>query len=69
MVTRTAVGEASGVHDRMPLVLPQEPTLDEAWVEPDPFGGCSIDGQSKPDQPQPIHFVRHSASLTSGAAK
>ena len=52
-----------------PLVLPQEPTLDEAWVEPDPFGGCSIDGQSKPDQPQPIHFVRHSASLTSGAAK
>ena len=31
MVTRTAVGEASGVHDRMPLVLPQE--FQDEWLD------------------------------------
>jgi nitrate reductase delta subunit len=52
-----------------PVKLPVEPSLDESWEEPEPFDGCSTRGQSKPDQPQPIHFVRDSASLTSGAAK
>ena len=28
------------------------------WAEPEAFGGCSTQGQSKPDQPQPLHFVR-----------
>jgi nitrate reductase molybdenum cofactor assembly chaperone NarJ/NarW len=41
--------------------LPEEPSIDEAWVEPEAFGGCSTAGQSKPDQPQPIHIVRRSA--------
>ena len=43
-----------------------EPTLDESWVEPPVFDGCSSKGQAKPGQPQPIHIVRRSAST--GAA-
>jgi nitrate reductase delta subunit len=43
-----------------------EPTLDESWVEPPVFDGCSSRGQAKPGQPQPIHIVRRSAST--GAA-
>jgi nitrate reductase delta subunit len=40
------------------VVPPEEPSLDEAWAEPEVFGGCSTAGQSKPEQPQPIHIVR-----------
>lgn len=46
--------------------IPPEPELDEAWAEPEAFGGCSTAGQSKPDQPQPIHIVRKTAH-SSGA--
>lgn len=41
-----------------PVVLTEEPPLDESWEEPAAFGGCSSAGQSKPGQPQPIHIVR-----------
>jgi len=41
--------------------LAAEPTLDESWVEPPVFDGCSSQGQAKPGQPQPIHLVRKSA--------
>lgn len=40
------------------VALPEEPGLDESWAEPEVFGGCSTAGQSRPDQPQPIHIVR-----------
>lgn len=39
-----------------------EPPLDETWVEPPVFGGCSIKGQAKPGEAQPIHFVRKNAN-------
>jgi nitrate reductase delta subunit len=42
--------------------LPPEPELDEAWEEPEAFGGCSTAGQSRPAQPQPIHIVRGNAN-------
>lgn len=32
--------------------------LDEAWAEPEAFGGCSSEGQAKPGQAQPIRIVR-----------
>ncbi|MGN6826010.1 nitrate reductase molybdenum cofactor assembly chaperone [Paucibacter sp. M5-1] len=32
--------------------------LDEAWVEPPAFDGCSSKGQSRPGTPQPIHIVK-----------
>lgn len=35
-----------------------EPPLDESWVEPPVFDGCSSKGQAKPGQPQPIHIIR-----------
>jgi len=35
-----------------------EPPLDESWIEPPVFDGCSTRGQAKPGQPQPIHIVR-----------
>lgn len=38
-----------------------EPPLDESWSEPPAFEGCSIKGQAKPGEPQPIHFVRNNA--------
>ena len=42
---------------RSPIELP----LDESWIEPPVFDGCSARGQSRPGQPQPIHLVRKSA--------
>lgn len=41
-----------------PVKLAAEPTLDESWVEPPVFDGCSSKGQAKPGDPQPIHIVR-----------
>lgn len=38
--------------------LADEPSLDESWAEPEAFGGCSTQGQSRPGQPQPIQIVR-----------
>jgi nitrate reductase delta subunit len=35
-----------------------DPPLDESWIEPPVFDGCSSKGQSGPGQPQPIHIVR-----------
>jgi nitrate reductase delta subunit len=38
--------------------LAAEPPLDESWAEPEAFGGCESRGQSRPNEPQPIHIVR-----------
>jgi len=43
------------------VALAVEPALDETWVEPPVFDGCSTRGQAKPGQPQSIHIVRKSA--------
>ena len=50
-----------------PVALPEEKPMDEDWQEPEAFGGCTSAGQSRPDQPQPIHIVRN-ASGRSGAS-
>ncbi|HEY0954590.1 MAG TPA: nitrate reductase molybdenum cofactor assembly chaperone [Roseateles sp.] len=47
--------------------IPPEPELDEAWAEPEAFGGCSSAGQSRPEQPQPIHIVRPQRTHQPGA--
>lgn len=52
-----AVLEVSGQRVQSVALTP-EPSMDEAWAEPEAFGGCSTQGQSKPEQPQPVHFVR-----------
>ena len=33
-------------------------SLDDSWLEPAAFTGCSTKGQAKPGDAQPIHFVR-----------
>jgi nitrate reductase delta subunit len=52
--------------------VPPEPGLDESWAEPIAFDGCSIQGQARPGQPQPIQIVRapvrHAAATQPGAS-
>jgi nitrate reductase molybdenum cofactor assembly chaperone NarJ/NarW len=40
------------------VALAPEPAMDESWAEPEAFGGCSSNGQSRPNEPQPVHIVR-----------
>ena len=44
-----------------------EPSLDESWVEPAAFEGCSTHGQAKPGDPQPIRIVRKAGTPAQGA--
>jgi nitrate reductase delta subunit len=52
-----AVLELAGEKAESVAIAP-EPDLDETWSEPEAFGGCSSQGQTKPGQPQPIQFVK-----------
>jgi nitrate reductase delta subunit len=52
-----ALLELAGEQAR-PVKLAAEPPLDESWAEPPVFDGCSSKGQTRPGQPQTIHFVR-----------
>ncbi|MDD2920557.1 nitrate reductase molybdenum cofactor assembly chaperone [Rhodoferax sp.] len=68
-----ALLELSGEKAHPVKIVADEP-LDTAWEEPVVFDGCSVKGQTRPDQPQPIHFVktdaakaRQSATATAGA--
>ena len=49
--------------------LAEEAPLDENWAEPEAFGGCTSRGQSKPDEPQPIHIVRPAKAAPCAAAR
>ena len=60
-----AVLELAGQKVQAVPVVADE-AMDEAWVEPMAFDGCSTKGQAKPGEAQPMHFVRKSA-LKSGA--
>jgi len=48
-------------------LAPDEP-LDASWEEPVVFDGCSAKGQTKPGQPQAIHFVKNEATHASSKA-
>jgi nitrate reductase delta subunit len=52
-----ALIELAGEKAHAVKVVADEP-LDTAWEEPVVFDGCSTKGQAKPDQVQPIHFVK-----------
>ncbi len=62
-----ALIELSGETAQTVKVTADEP-LDAAWEEPEVFGGCSVKGQDKPGQAQPIHFVKSNAAATNAAA-
>jgi nitrate reductase delta subunit len=59
-----ALLELSGEKAHPVKVLPDEP-LDTTWEEPVVFDGCSVNGQTKPGQALPIHFVKTDAAKTS----
>ena len=61
-----ALLELAGEKAQAVAVKPDDP-LDESWVEPVVFDGCSTKGQARPDQPQPIHIIRKHDS-TQGAS-
>jgi len=56
-----ALLELAGEKAQAVKLAPEEP-LDESWVEPAVFDGCSSKGQATPGQPQPIHIIRKDKS-------
>ena len=56
-----ALLELSGEKAHAVKIAPDE-ALDTAWAEPVVFDGCSVKGQAKTAQEQPIHFVRNETS-------
>jgi nitrate reductase delta subunit len=55
--------------ERAQAVAPvAEPPLDESWVEPAAFDGCSSHGQAKAGDPQPIRIVRKGRTEAQGAS-
>ena len=51
-----------------PVPLAAEPAIDESWEEPEAFGGCASAGQSRPNEPQPVHIVRPARAPQRAAA-
>ena len=45
-----------------PVKVPVDEPIDTTWEEPVVFDGCSVKGQGKPNQTQPIHFVKTDAA-------
>lgn len=62
-----ALLEISGEKAHAVRIVPDE-AIDAAWQEPAVFGGCSVQGQSKPGQTQPLHFVKQGAAIASAQA-
>ncbi len=60
-----AVLELAGETPQAVQITVDEP-LDEAWVEPAAFEGCSSRGQSKPGSPQPVQIVRRQETPKQG---
>ena len=56
-----ALLELAGERAQAVKLAPEEP-LDESWVEPVVFDGCSSKGHAAPGQPQPIHIIRKEES-------
>jgi len=61
-----AILELAG-HRAEAVPVADEQPLDEAWAEPMAFDGCSTQGQARPGQPQPLHFVRKAPAGAVGA--
>jgi nitrate reductase delta subunit len=61
-----ALLELSGEKAQAVKVEPDE-SIDASWEEPVVFGGCSVKGQAKPGQAQPIHFVKNDAARPNAA--
>ena len=62
-----AVLEAAGQRAQAVPLAP-EPGLDDTWAEPAAFDGCSMRGQNRPGEAQPLHFVRNAGNHHQGAS-
>lgn len=62
-----ALLELSG-EKALPVKVTADEAIDTSWEEPVVFDGCSVKGQAKPGQVQPIHFVRNEQGRASAAA-
>jgi len=62
-----ALLELSGEKAHAVKIVPDE-AIDASWEEPVVFDGCSVKGQAKPGQAQPIHFVRNEAARANAGA-
>jgi nitrate reductase delta subunit len=62
-----ALLELSGEKAHAVKVVADEP-IDAVWEEPAVFDGCSTNGQAKPGQTQPIHFVKNDAARAKATA-
>ncbi len=58
-----ALLELAGETAHAVSVVPDEP-LDATWEEPAAFDRCSVKGQARPNQAQPMHFVKNATSHT-----
>jgi nitrate reductase delta subunit len=56
-----ALLELAGEKAQAVKLAPEEP-LDESWVEPVAFDGCSSKARATPDQAQPIPLIRRDKS-------
>ncbi len=61
-----ALIELAGEKAQPVHIAPEEP-IDTVWEEPVVFDGCSVKGQARPDQPQPIHITRRAGHAGEGA--
>jgi nitrate reductase molybdenum cofactor assembly chaperone NarJ/NarW len=52
-----ALLELAGEKAKPVKTVAEEP-IDDSWAEPVVFDGCSVKGQARPGQPQPIQVVR-----------
>jgi nitrate reductase delta subunit len=50
-----------------PVEPAPEPEIDESWMEPAAFDGCSTQGQATPGAPQPVRVVRRIDNPLRGA--
>ena len=57
-----ALLELAGEKAQAVKLVPDEP-LDESWIEPAVFDGCSSKGQATPGRPQPINIVRKAGAV------
>jgi nitrate reductase delta subunit len=56
-----ALLELAGEQAQAVKLVPDEP-LDDSWIEPAVFDGCSSKGQATPGRPQPINIVRKTSA-------
>lgn len=50
-----------------PVQVADEEPIDDSWAEPAAFDGCSVAGQSRPGQAQPIQIQRKTGGTAAGA--